>query len=213
MEPNIEYFIQMLRSMDGFGVFIGVILESIFAPIPSPLIPLAAGALLITSETAFTDVIFQCFIFIGLWGAFGATVGALIIYIIAYYGGRAVIEKYGKYFGFSWEEVEKFQSKLERKRYDEAVLLLCRVIPIIPLSPISILYGVIHFNPSRFTVLTFIGALPRYFILGFMGWYFKSAYMQLASQIGFYETITTLLIIALIIVIILLYRRRKRVRC
>jgi len=211
MEVNMEHLIQMLSSMGGSGVFIGVILESIFAPIPSPLIPLAAGALLITSETSLNEVVFQCFILIGLWGAFGAVLGALITYVIAHYGGRVIIEKYGRYFGFSWEEVEKFQSKLERKKYDEIVLLLCRVIPIIPLSPISILFGIIHFNPAKFTVLTFIGALARYFILGFMGWYFKSVYMQLANLIGFYETIAASFIILLIIVIALFYRRRKRI--
>ena len=107
MSLNIENLIETLTSLGGLGVFLGTILEAVIAPIPSPLIPLAAGFLLIPSEASLMEVFFKSFTLIALWGAFGATVGAFIPYTIAYFGGRLVIEKYGGYFGFSWEEVEK----------------------------------------------------------------------------------------------------------
>ena len=196
--------------MDGLGVFIGVILESVFAPIPSPLIPLAAGAL-IPSESL-TEVFYQSFISIALWGALGATLGALLPYTIVYFGGRPIIEKYGGYFGFSWEEVEKIQKKLERMKYDEAVLFACRLIPVIPLSPISLLFGLIRFNLTKFLMLTFIGSIPRYFVLAVLGWYFKSIYMQLAEILGFYELLITAIIACVVVVAFLLIRKRKRKR-
>ena len=215
MSLNIENLIETLTSLGGLGVFLGTILEAIIAPIPSPLIPLAAGFLLIPSEASLMEVFFKSFTLIALWGAFGATVGAFIPYTIAYFGGRLVIEKYGGYFGFSWEEVEKIQGKLERVRYDEAILFTCRLAPVIPLSPISLLYGIIRFNTFRFAILTFFGALPRYFILAILGWYFKSAYAQLAEIFGFYETLITILIacIALFAFIIIRRRRSKRKDC
>jgi len=212
---NIENLIETLTSLDGLGVFLGTILEAVIAPIPSPLIPLAAGFLLIPSEASLMEVFFKSFTLIALWGAFGATVGAFIPYTIAYVGGRLVIEKYGGYFGFSWEEVEKIQRKLERMRYDEAILFICRFAPVIPLSPISLLYGIIRFNTLKFTILTFFGALPRYFILAILGWHFKSAYAQLAETFGFYETLITILIacIALFAFIMIRRRRSKRKDC
>ena len=215
MSLNIENLIETLTSLGGLGVFLGTILEAVIAPIPSPLIPLAAGFLLIPSEASLMEVFFKSFTLIALWGAFGATVGAFIPYTIAYFGGHLVIEKYGGYFGFSWEEVEKIQRKLERVRYDEAILFICRLTPVIPLSPISLLYGIIRFNTLKFTILTFSGALPRYFILAILGWYFKSAYVQLAETFGFYETLTTILIacIALLAFIMIRRRRSKRKNC
>lgn len=210
MNFSLENFIELLKSAGGLGVFIGVILEAVFAPIPSPLVPLAAGAILIPAEANINEAILQSLTTIALWGALGATLGALIPYTIAYFGGRMIIEKYGGYFGFSWEEVEKIQKRLERMRYDEAILFICRFVPIIPLSPISLLFGAIRFNSAKFLTLTFVGAVPRYFILAMLGWYFKSAYMQLANLIGFYETLITALILCLIIAIILYARKRKK---
>ncbi len=206
---SIENFIEALKSMGGLGVFIGVILEAVLAPIPSPLIPLAAGALLIPADASLTVVFYQSFTVVALWGAFGATVGALIPYGIAYFGGRLIIEKYGGYFGFSWEEVEKIQKKLERMKYDEAVLFICRLVPVIPLSPISLLFGVVRFSTARFLVLTFLGAIPRYFVLAVLGWYFKSAYIQLADLMGFYETIITILIACIVIFAFIMIRKRR----
>ena len=212
MSLNIENLIETLTSLGGLGVFLGTILEAIIAPIPSPLIPLAAGFLLIPSEASLMEAFFKSFILIALWGAFGATVGAFIPYTIAYFGGRLVIEKYGGYFGFSWEEVEKIQGKLERMKYDEAILFICRLAPVIPLSPISLLYGIIRFNTLKFTILTFSGALPRYFILAILGWYFKSAYALLAETFGFYETLITILIACIALLAFVMIRRRRSER-
>lgn len=209
---NIEDLIEVLKSMDGLGVFIGVILEAVFAPIPSPLIPLAAGALLIPANASLTTVFCQSFTVVALWGAFGATLGALVPYAIAYYGGRLLVEKYGGYFGFSWDEVEKIQKKLEKMRYDEVIIFICRFVPVIPLSPISLLFGIVHFNIAKFLILTFIGAIPRYLTLAILGWYFKSAYMQLANLMGFYETIITILIICVVVLIFIAVRKRRKKR-
>ena len=212
MSFNIEDLIKALTSMDGPGVFIGVILEAVLAPIPSPLIPLAAGALFIPADASITMVLYQSFTMVALWGAFGATLGALIPYAIAYYGGRLLVERYGGYFGFSWDEVEKIQRRLEKMKYDEVILFVCRLVPVIPLSPISLLFGVVRFNIVKFLILTFIGAIPRYFTLSVLGWYFKSAYMQLADLMGFYETIITLLIICIVVFIFVVIRKRRNKR-
>ena len=195
--------------MDGLGVFIGVILEAILAPIPSPLIPLAAGALLIPADATLLAVFYQSFTIVAFWGALGATVGALIPYAIAYFGGRLLIEKYGGYFGFSWEEIKKIQKRLEKIRYDEAILFVCRLAPVIPLSPISLLFGIVRFNLIKFLILTFIGTIPRYFVLAVLGWYFKSAYTQLAEIFGFYEMIATLVIVCITILAFVLIRKKR----
>lgn len=210
MDFNLENLIEALKSLDGLGVFIGVILEAVFAPIPSPLIPLAAGALLIPAEASLGTVFYQSFMMVALWGAFGAMLGALIPYAIAYYGGRLLVEKYGGYFGFSWDEVEKIQKRLEGMKSDEAILFVCRLVPIIPLSPISLLFGIVRFNVVKFLILTLAGAIPRYFMLSILGWYFKSAYIQLADLLGFYETIITILIICIVVLAFIMIRKRRK---
>jgi len=47
VEDLVSWTLEAIKNLGGFGVFIGVLLESIIAPIPSPLVIMAAGFILI----------------------------------------------------------------------------------------------------------------------------------------------------------------------
>ena len=104
--------------------------------------------------------------------------------------------------------IEKIQKRLEKMKYDEVVLFTCRLAPVVPLSPVSMLFGLVRFNLIKFIAFTFAGSIPRYFILAVLGWYFKSAYIELASLLGFYETLITILIVCVIIFAFLIIKKR-----
>jgi len=207
LEEAVMWFINLLRELGWIGVIIGVLAETFIMPIPSPLIPLAAGFLILPQEIPLQEAVFQSLFIIGLAGAVGATLGAFFGYGIGYFGGQPIIERYGHFFGFSWNEIEKFSVKMKGKITDEAALILSRAIPIVPLSPISLFAGLIRINPIKFAICTFIGTVPRFFILGLLGWLAGEAYIKLAEIIGFYETFTLMLIIAFIIILIV-YKRK-----
>jgi membrane protein DedA with SNARE-associated domain len=44
--------------------------------------------------------------------ALGVTLGSFVTYSLGYFGGKPAIEKFGKYFGLSWNSVQKFHNKL-----------------------------------------------------------------------------------------------------
>jgi len=94
------------------GVFLGVLLEMFIAPIPSALVPIGAGILLISSELPFLEAVASCFSIIALAGALGATIEPFFGYSLGYLGGRFLIEKYGRFIGVTWREIEKAERKL-----------------------------------------------------------------------------------------------------
>ena len=68
-----------IRTLGLLGVFLGVIIESVIIPIPSPLIMMGAGFILLSPELEITAAIIQLLL-IALVGAFASTLGAYIGY-------------------------------------------------------------------------------------------------------------------------------------
>ena len=80
----LETLQQLILNLGPFGIFIGMFLESSILPIPSEAILVAAGAI------GFS--IFD----ITLFGGLGSTAGAIVGYYIGRYGGRPLLNRYGK---------------------------------------------------------------------------------------------------------------------
>ena len=144
-----------------------------------------------------------------LAGALGSTIGAFFGYGIGYLGGRPLIKRFERFIGVSWKEIEKSKKLFGKGYKDDIMLFLSRAIPIIPLSPISFCAGVIRLDIKRFTVWTFLGAMPRYFVLGLVGWFMGATYRELSQSIEFFESLVFLSII-ISVVIFILYRIRRR---
>ncbi len=66
---------------------------------------------------------------IGLVGSVAATLGSLAHYALGYYGGKPLIERFGKYLGISWEEIEIFSGRIRGER-EWWGLFLSRALPI-----------------------------------------------------------------------------------
>ena len=212
IESIIFLLISWVAALGPLGVFLGVMIETFIAPLPSPLVPMAAGFLL-TYELLPVEAILVILFSVMLVGALAATVGSFFGYGIAYFGGYPIIERYGKYLGTSIEEIEYMRKNLEESSRDEIFLFTARAIPIIPLSVVSLLYGAIRADPKRFALVTFIGSLPRYLSLGLLGWIIGVGFYNLAQMIDLFETLIFVLLIVFLIIFILyrvIIRRRAR---
>lgn len=205
----ITQLISWVQELGWIGVFIGVLLESFIAPIPSPLVPMGAGFILVPSEASLFEAIIISFFTITLAGAFASTIGAFFGYGIGYLGGRPLIKRFERFIGVSWEEIEKSKKLFGKGYKDDLTLFLSRAIPVIPLSPISFCAGVVRFDAKRFTVWTLLGSMPRYFVLGLIGWFMGVAYRDLSQTIDFFESLVLLLIIIMVVVYVI-YRARRR---
>lgn len=203
----IEWAINVLKSMGTYGVFIGVVLENLITIIPSALIPLMAGATIISPNLTQIDAIISLSINIGLVGAVAATISTTLFYVLGYLGGKNLIDKYGRYIGISWTEVENVKNKIKGK--NDFIIVLLRAVPIIPLSPVSIALGIMRYGKSKFIETTFIGTVLRYLTLGFIGWIMKEAIWTIVNIMEMMETAIIIIAIVLILAYIVLKRRIK----
>ncbi len=209
-EGIVNYIISLIRTSGSWGVVVGVMVESLLAPIPSPVIILAAGFIMLPQGVPVSEIILPLIFTITLPGAIATTIGSYIGYSIGYYGGKPLIKRFEWLLGVSWDELNKGVKYFQKGYSDELIIFLARAIPIIPLSIFSATAGVLRINFVSFTLFTFLGSLVRVFLLGLIGWMVGSAYESVALNIDKLESVGTVLVIGLLIYIFfILYKRKK----
>lgn len=200
----------MLLAYGPLGVFLGSIIEEIIAPIPSTLVIMGTSFIILQGAAISPETIFSLFINVVLPASVGVTIGSLLIYTLAYYLGKELIDRLGKYLGVSWENIEKAQSKFEESRSDEVVLFILRALPVVPSIAINVFCGFVRYDLKKFVVITFLGTLVRAFILGFLGWQFGSLYQTISTEISYLEEISVVVIVSSIIIYFLYEKYKKR---
>lgn len=106
-----------------------------------------------------------------LWGIIAAAIigdvsGALIIYSIAYIGGRPLMEKYGKYILIDHDKLEQADAWFEK--YGPEAVLISKLLPIMG-RVISVPAGIAKMSLKKFIIYTFIGTVPFAVTLGYLG--------------------------------------------
>ncbi|PSG99654.1 MAG: hypothetical protein BRC28_03470 [Nanohaloarchaea archaeon SW_4_43_9] len=184
-----EIGLQLIQLVSQYGVIavmLGMMLEEVFVPIPSPIIPMAAGALLIES-TAFTEVIFQAFFLIALPASIASVISSYFVFAITFYGGKPAIKRYGKWLDVRWKDVQRMESHFDSGN-EKYYVAFFRSIPIVPLSLVSGSAGLFRMNWKEYGIWSFVGMAPRNFVLAMIGWYSRDSFRVLASRIDAFST-------------------------
>lgn len=197
-----------MQSHGPWTVFIGVIIESIIVPIPSPLIIMGAGAILIEPGLNAAAALLPILLKIVIPGAVASTIGAFFAFGIAYWGGKPVIDRFEKFLGFSWDNIINMEKHLAGRV--SLMIFLLRALPIMPLSLISGAAGVLRIPIWQFTFWTFIGSLPRCLILGYLGYFTRESYEGMAGRLNKMESVTSGIIVILAFALILWLRSRLK---
>lgn len=194
----IQSFINFIQAqiipLGGWGVFIASILEEVITPIPSALVILGSGFLLIPGGFSWFSLL-KLITIVVLPAALGVTIGSLFIYTIAYYAGKPVLEKWGKWLGISWSDVTKLQDKFSKGYFDEVSLVIVRSIPLIPTVAVTAFCGLVRFPLKTYLICTFIGSVIRSAILGFIGWQVGELYVRYAKIFAIFENVILVLIV------------------
>jgi len=140
----------------------------------------------------------KIFYTIAIPASLAATLGSLFVYGIAYFFGKVAIKKFGKFLDISWREVRKITKKFEKGYKDDLLIFGLRILPVMPLSPVSFACGVVRYDWKRFILLTLLGCIPRYLVLGFLGWKFGAEYQSIASKLSLAENIVLLAVLGVI---------------
>ena len=165
--PVRDLVTQIYDAVGYLGVALWVAIESVIIPIPSELVLPFAG-FLVGQGTAVEPITGQPWNYwlTVLAGTLGATVGALIAYGIGAWGGRPLLERWGRYLGISSADLDKADGFFAR--HGEAASFFGRMIPVVR-SLVSFAAGVGHMPLARFTAFTFLGSLPFTAVLVFAG--------------------------------------------
>jgi membrane protein DedA with SNARE-associated domain len=128
-------------------------IESACIPLPSELIMPLAGWMLIKDE----GLGWEWIILAGFFGAIGNTIGSLIAYYAGAWGGRPVVEKYGKYFLISHHDLDLADRWFQR--WGNLTVFASRMLPVVR-TFISFPAGVSRMPIWQFTAYTFLGSFP-----------------------------------------------------
>lgn len=211
MTEILNWIMDSIRAYGPWSVFVGVIIESVIVPIPSPLVIMGAGFILISPELNATGALIPILLLIVLPGSVASTLGAYIGYGIGYLGGKTVVERFKGFLGFGWEELEAMERRFRSGRVNASIFFL-RALPIFPLSVISAAAGLIRLPLKQFSLWTFYGTIPRCLFLGYLGWGMGETYHHIAYGIDRAETIASVLIILAVLALILWLRAKVRGR-
>nr|WP_280521468.1 DedA family protein [Paenibacillus mangrovi] len=174
-----------VQSLGYFGIMLGLMIEVI----PSEIV-LAYGGFLVSSGH------------INFWGAMlFATIGGvfaqLFIYWIGRYGGRPVLEKYGKYILIHKKHID--YAEMWFNKYGTGVIFTARFIPFVR-HAISIPAGISKMNVWRFTILTTLAVIPWSALFLYLGYVLGDQWEHINEKAAPYVTPILLVALALLIV-------------
>ena len=205
-----QWIMELMRAHGQLSVFVGVMIEQIIVPIPSPLIIMGAGAILIPAELSVPNAFLQILWIIVLPGSVASTVGSFIGYLISLYGGRALVVRLQRFLDVDWQEIENLEKRFKGKK-EALSIFFSRAIPVFPISLVSIFAGLLRIPIRPFTFYTFLGSIFRSFFLGFFGWWIGATYEKVATRLDSVETIVSMIMLMGmgLIFVYLYYKFRK----
>lgn len=193
----------MIHTVADYGlaaVFVLMLLESACVPIPSEVTMLFGGALTATAfagagqELVFWEVVAA--------GTIGNLVGSWLAYWAGAAGGRAIVDRFGRYLLIRPHEVDRAHAWFERR--GERAVFVSRLLPVVR-TFISLPAGVAEMPFWRFTVYTALGCLPWCFALAFLGRELGDRWETVEE---FLRPVTWAIVIALVIGGVIFVRRR-----
>lgn len=171
------------------AVFILMTLESCGIPIPSevtmPVAGAAAAGAFGASNLSIASVTFV--------GAFANLVGSLIAWAVAAWWGEPLLLGPGRYIGISRSHVELAERLF--KRHGLVLVLVGRVLPVVR-TYISFPAGMARVELLRFSLLTFVGALPWCLALTVAGYEVGANYDNVARPIQYAGYVIAVAVIA-----------------
>nr|WP_106781701.1 DedA family protein [Lysinibacillus timonensis] len=187
------------------GVFLLIMLENIFPPIPSEVILTFGGYMTTQSNLSFVGVVIA--------STLGSVAGAIALYDIgAIVGIKRVgrfVDKWGRFLRLTNEDIYKANDWFNK--YGVWTVFFCRFIPLIR-SLISLPAGLSKMNFWLFLILTTIGTLIWNIVLIYLGtkvgenWDTIVEYMDVYSNIAY----AALAIIFVLFVIWFFRKKSKR---
>ncbi|MDQ3127385.1 MAG: DedA family protein [Chloroflexota bacterium] len=165
--PVRELVTQIYDAVGYAGVVLWVAIESVIIPIPSELVLPFAG-FLVGAGTSIEPLTGQpwSLLLATLAGTIGSVLGALIAYAIGYFGGRPLLERWGRFLRITPADLDRTDAFFAR--HGTKAAFFGRLIPVVR-SLVSFAAGIARMPLLPFIAFTTLGSLPFVFVLVFAG--------------------------------------------
>ena len=206
----LPWFLALYDAIGYLGIGIGVALETFIPIIPSEVIVPMAGWKV--SQSAADPAVVErltgapwSFVIALLVATVGAVAGSLAGYLIGAWGGRPLLDRYGRYVHIHAAELDRADAWFAR--YGYWAVLLGRLVPLVR-ALINYPAGVARMPIGRFLLFSALGSLPWNAALLLGGYALGANYERLYQAVRPFEYV--IYVIVALGVILILYRWTRR---
>lgn len=179
------------------GIFILMTLESACIPIPSEAVLPYAGYLVHLHDLDFWSIVFVATI--------ANVFGGIIAYVIGRYGGRAFIERYGRYILLNKNHLQKADQWFIK--HGQITVLFGRMVPAIR-TFVSLPAGIAKMPFGKFLFYSILGSIPWNIALTYAGLQLTAHWQTIGQNLKPLSDIGAVLL--LVIVLWFWFGKRKR---
>jgi membrane protein DedA with SNARE-associated domain len=193
----IPFFLDLYDTVGYIGVGIAVALETFIPIIPSEVIVPMAGWK-VSQSAADPSVVEPLtnapwnWLAVLLVATIGAVVGSLAGYAIGAWGGRPLLDRYGRYVHIKPEDLDRADEWF--RRYGDWAVLIARLVPLLR-ALINYPAGVARMPLGRFILFSTLGSLPWNAALLLAGYLLGENYDHLYEAIRPYELVIYAIVI------------------
>lgn len=198
-----EFIINIMNSYGYLGVFLLILIENIFPPIPSEVILLFGGFM-----TTYTSL---NVLGMTMSSTLGSVLGALILYKIGNFFNKETLKRLihtrlGKLLRINNSDIDSSYNYFQTK--GEKTIFFCRFIPLIR-SLISLPAGINKMDITKFTIYTTLGSLIWNIVLITLGHIVGSSWKSILKIFDLYSTYAVVIIFIISIVLIIKFYKKK----
>ncbi len=197
----MQAFINHIVSTYGLlAILVLMTLESALVPVPSELVMSLAGFFAATGRMSLLGAM--------LAGVVGNVVGSVLLWVIGRTGGRALVERFGRYVFLKPRDLDRAERWFARR--GEAAVVVSRLLPVVR-SVISLPAGVAEMPVGKFSLYTLVGSIPFVVGLTLAGYWLGGNYsivVNIFQQIGYLAAAVVIALLAGFVVVRLRQRRR-----
>jgi len=152
-------FVVWVISSGGYsGIVLLMAIESACIPLPSEVIMPFSGYLVYTGRFSL--------LLVATFGAIGCNLGSVLAYEVGAYGGRPLIEKYGKFILLNRHDLELSDKFFHH--WGAATVFIGRLLPVVR-TFIALPAGIARMSRVRFHIYTFVGSWIWCYVLAYIG--------------------------------------------
>ena len=204
----------MYDAVGYLGVAVAVALETIVAPIPSEVILPMAGWKVSQSAAdpsvlePLTDQPWNLVLAVA-FATMGSLVGALVGYAIGAWGGRPLLDRFGRYVGIGADDLDRADRWFQR--WGNWAVFLGRMVPLVR-TFVSYPAGIARMPIGPFIVFSTLGSLIWNAALITAGFVVGENYAQIEAALKPYEYVIYAVVIGVVILLIVRWQLGKRRR-